>query len=500
MHFFTDLTTLKSQVVTNHSFGPINSGTVSTPVFNKQFDISATFKVDVDGKVYACQNGMMIVQKNSSGSNWVNLIIKPDSGLDIIFQSVKYYVLRGVRKDSLIASGAIIPASATNKTDFISNFWVNQGSLPIPGVGALGFSEDPLLDPVMLEAIYNNNVADLSAVPVSEGEWIGNVKQDDMISFEIITNSDNLTLDVAYLRKQKHIVDVSSILALPSTPESDFSLKAAREQVLSYIDPAAFYGMHFDFTVTLGIAKTPKTGALIYTELLSKFATKNRIYIDVRSEKGYSYNYYSNYDDGSGNRMKIKPGGTSTYDETPGSIHDWPIYFTDVSIQTVSKAVFDIQLRNNDNKAPLLLIENGKLRGSQKSPIMLDHDFLFPGNTSTAAWSVDITLEVPNHFNGTAHENIASYLFLQYFREVNNSTVNTVFKNVQNWNSNFGAIDLPELPFATTFKHIKNQRRTYSKGGDFRYIAETGAYYDTNNVVLYGQLAFSSKESTNVYL
>ena len=67
------------------------------------------------------------------------------------------------------------------------------------------------------------------------------------------------------------------------------------------IDPAAFYGMHHDINGGIeyrnnsGNKQKADTKALIYEHILNPYLTKNTIYLDIRNENGYSYNYYDNY-------------------------------------------------------------------------------------------------------------------------------------------------------------------------------------------------------------
>ena len=60
------------------------------------------------------------------------------------------------------------------------------------------------------------------------------------------------------------------------------------------MDPAAFYAMHFDGTVRRKPSGT-WTAQAIVSNVVDTFATKHKVYIDIRNENGNSYNFYGNY-------------------------------------------------------------------------------------------------------------------------------------------------------------------------------------------------------------
>src|SRR5699024_4842655 len=189
--------------------------------------VSATLNVTSKAKIFACQDAMMIVQPyvdetGNVNNNLVNVILKPNQGLVIPFNPVKYYIYRGVEKTSFIQGSDIVPNSNTNKTEFITKFWqrweqykidTNQPSISNPTPQNFGFDLS-LTDGILLEEIYNseesNNsvINDLQAIKVTEGEWIGNILTTNKFSFEVITDTDHLVLDLEYAKKSKHIIDL----------------------------------------------------------------------------------------------------------------------------------------------------------------------------------------------------------------------------------------------------------------------------------------------------
>jgi len=288
MHFFIDHNSLPNPIDT--------FGIDSNNPMNK-FNITSRFQ-PAQAKAFACQGSLMIVQKSTVHDSLVNIILKPIEGLRVPFNSVKYFVYRGVRKDSFI-DGTTITPKAVNNTETIARLWetwenFNAGSnqpLAEPTPQSFGY-DNSLADSLNIENIYDNS-QEVRALFVQEGEWIGNFGNEYPIGFEIVTENDKITIDLAYLRAEKFSIDVTGL--------TDLALKAKREQVLSFIDPAAFFGLHYDVGVRISTyngnekVTTNQRRDELYSLLLSKFATKNTVYLDIRSELGYSYNFYENY-------------------------------------------------------------------------------------------------------------------------------------------------------------------------------------------------------------
>lgn len=297
MHFFiqTDNNNINTQVI------PDSFGMDSTDPTNK-FNITSRFQLTGQTKAFACQKGLIIVQQSSVDSTLVNIILKPIEGLQIPFNSVKYFVYRGLLKSSFISETVITPQASSN-SELIARFWddwnsyktnTNQPTMTDPTPESFGY-DDSLTGTLKIENIYDNSQTDVRALFVKEGEYIGDFGNIGKVGFEIITAYDNLSLDLNFLRAEAFQIDVTGLTGL--------ELQAKREQILSFIDPAAFFGLHYDIGVNITLYSgdnklvQKKKQDDLYTLLLNKFATKNRVYLDIRSEHGYSYNFYQNYKD-----------------------------------------------------------------------------------------------------------------------------------------------------------------------------------------------------------
>ncbi|MFT6442722.1 MAG: hypothetical protein ACJASQ_002341 [Crocinitomicaceae bacterium] len=498
MHFFTELTVPSQASTTSLPFGPMAGLEETTYVTSSHFDLAATGPL----KIFACQSGMMFIQE-SSFPDIVNVIIKPSDGLEIAYTGVKYYVYRGVRKDSFI-DGSAITAAGGSKSDFINDFWANDTAsknalgiplLPAPTPVKIGL--DPILaGTVNVEDIFNNSQTDARAVKVKEGDWIGKFSDAYPALFEIITDTDNIVVDLDSLR------DTSFQLApLNSGPSSQdqFDDQIAREEVLAFIDPAAFYGMHYDVGVGVSGTSTIKKEEDLYNDILSLFATKNRVYFDIRGEQGYSYNFYKNYGDINDNLIQIKDQTTSLFVDNEYFTHKWPIYYTDTELGQGKFSKVEIKLRVDDNIEPLLFVRDKSLIRKLIRPNFIDAKKLLDG--SNTDWTKEIKLRFQNMDLGASKVNVARHIQLQYFIQDFSqvSTSDVVFP----YDSNdllFANFDLPSSAGASdVFQHTQSSKHTLISGEKFSYVARPGVYSNSNEVVFYAQPEFSYKHSRENY-
>jgi hypothetical protein len=509
MHYFIDHSQLPTQNSVD-TFGPDNSNPTN------KFNITSRFQLTGQAKAFACQDGMMIVQQSSVNESLVNIILKPIGGLKIPFNSVKYFVYRGLSKDSLIVGTGIKPKSQAPENSLLQRFWKDVDSWNAhlapsnqtsPTPKSLGY-DNSLLGTLDIEKIFDNSQIDTRAIFVKEGEWIADFAFQDSygnpvkIGFEIIMETDSLTLDLNYLRASNYQIEI--------TTESDLELRAKRDLILSYIDPAAFFGLHYDAGINIsvfnGSTKTlvNKKQSDLYILLLGKFATKNRVYLDIRSEKGYSYNFYQNYN-GSGNNIKI---GNSTIAPTEQiyNYNAWPIVIIDIPITTTaSNNDIKINLCINDNTKPILFFQNKKLLGEKNNVVFINEKQIL--NETATDWSKDLNFFFPNTGTGSSKDNVAYYIKLSYFRqEYNSASPNTVLKNVNYFDSAFCPIDLTNLADSNyLFKQVHNSDLNFVRGqlpnisNEFGYVADTGAYWDNSRIVFYSQAIFQNKRTGEFY-
>lgn len=472
MHYFIDHNQLPTQDIAD-SYGAVGINASNT------FNVTSKFLLVQPAKAFACQDGLMIVQQSTVDNLLVNIIIKPTKGLSIPFNNVKYYVYRGILKDSFIDGTAIKAETLAPENSFLKRVWAdiasfktntNQPNLPNPSPKIFGF-DDAIANMVNVAQLYDNSQADTRAIYVKEGEWIGNFGI-TQIGFEIILETKhfnvadfNNQLDLYYLRKANHSIDVTGL--------AGFDKRAKQELILTYIDPCAFFGMHYHTGVAISVFNatsktlvTKKTTEL-YTLLLEKFATKNRVYLDIRSEKGYSYNFYQNYIALNNNNIRIGNSTTATVEHNY-NLNGWPIYYIDEALTTPNNQNdVKINLCINDNIKPILFFENKDLLGVDNNTCFINENSLLNGTATD--WSKDISLHFPNTGTEPSKNNVAYCIKLYYFRQAYNpSSPNTVLKNENYFDNVFAPIDLPQMANINyTFSNVTNPNLNYLKAMSF---------------------------------
>lgn len=223
----------------------------------------------------------------------------------------------------------------------------------------------------------------------------------------------------------------------------------------------------------------------LYTEIIEVFNTKNRLYIDIRSEKGYSYNFYQNYDDPSnpGKNIQIKDKAASNFTIDPyNKFFDWPIYYTELS---TSSGQFEIRLRTDENTSPLLYIQNAKAFKRKKNPrSFLRKAELIP--LSNTGWTKSIKLK---SYQGGSHFS-ANYLQLYYFRQDSPSAGNTTTPKIEDDSDTFfGDIRLVPLGISLpTLSVGRSPRLQLIKDNKFSYVAYPELYRDTQSVIFITRL------------
>jgi hypothetical protein len=537
MHFFSEPGKLIQQIPADR-YGADNAAP-STPSTTK-YNVTSLFELPNDGyaKAVACENGMMIVQQSAAHIDLVNVILRPWSS-----GKAGYYIYRNIRKASLIdtsnSNGVNIAPKSSSNSEFISLLYgenPNQNSLTS---NLIGFDNNALDGGINVEEVFDGSKPLALPRIVNEGEWFGDfTKSGDVpvavkIGFEVILEPDKIKIDLAFVRGAKTVIDIDD---LPDTPVPTlFEVRAKREEILAFVDPAAFFGsftstgsgIAYSKYVTENSGKITKTtprarGVDIYTILLPAFITKNRVYLDVRNEKGYSYNFYQNYKDT--NNLNIKIGHSNVNPVAQAyKTSEWPIIFIDdaqtqsavttpptIPVGLTSPANWNnirINLRIDDNTRPLLFNPGdvNYIARNSTTPNIVDnrnktkfisHGYLIPDPFED--WTKEIMLFFPNAGgNSNPKQNIANHLKLYYFRHKYNPVKpnpDTVFENERYFDSAFCPISLPGF-LTSGKKSISNRVLNYVRDdsqtdgtGNFGYVATNGVHWNTERVLFYSTM------------
>ncbi|MEL6534300.1 MAG: hypothetical protein AAFQ98_02750 [Bacteroidota bacterium] len=377
--FFTEIDKIDGNQTALDAYGPDNGSGVG-PVYNPspttKWHATSKFQVTEKARAFACVNGNLMVQQSAADPSLVNLIIKPAFNVDNI--DVAYFIYRGIEKAGILRPTGmsnpflgdiheIIPYSDGVNT-LVRNYWLSDdvhnptdGDPSVIGYGAAPEDNDSLI------GVLNNTHSDLKSVFVAAGTWIGDfVDSNSLVTgFEVVTKTNDFAPTFGYLRKAEHTIEVTT--GLTASQEA-----ARRESILSFMDPAAFYGRLFgrgvkywttnaDGTRTRETTNTSVNSThYLYSKLIEWFHTSNRVYIDIRGDLGHSYNAYGNYHSGQENDIQYHYG-TSVPTSHPYATQSWPLLYFDAAQTTNSTHnQFRLRLRIDDNSEPLFYLPNVK--------------------------------------------------------------------------------------------------------------------------------------------
>lgn len=251
IYFFTDVDLLNDQTA-DQAFG-VKSET--------KFHLTSSFIIDKDKNAcaYAIMSGSALFLEQVNDNNKVNVILKPLIS-PRIKMPVKYIVYRGLKKTDDIVCAKV------NETDIVDKYFYPCN--------------------------YNTENGMLA---VDAGCVLGTFEKNSECGLEIILENSDLEFTI-----EKALLPNWS-LEVPN--EDTLQNRWKREQIRHFVDPAAFYGLHCEIqggiyynskedTTTNNKLSHTNNAAEVYGSVLSKFQTKNTVYLDIRNEDGYSYDYY----------------------------------------------------------------------------------------------------------------------------------------------------------------------------------------------------------------
>ena len=200
----------------------------------------------MQGKAFAPIKSQLFIQQSTTGANVVNAVLKPRKAVKAHSVPIKYIIIRGLDKNSFIIKDnsnkdIIVPSSGGS--ELIQKFWVDfndaQSKFPTknltPDVRMLGFDNNTIADTESIRSIFMGG-HDVRAISVEEGMWIGNFVGTPSVKagIDIVLADNNYIPSLSLARTGNHIIDIDTA--------TGFEEKKIREQVLAFIDAAAFYG------------------------------------------------------------------------------------------------------------------------------------------------------------------------------------------------------------------------------------------------------------------
>ncbi|MBS1914044.1 MAG: S8 family serine peptidase [Bacteroidetes bacterium] len=520
----SDLDVVDPNAPSLYTFADMGGLTQTTPFgpeSDKVFRVTSSFNVAAGTKAYAVTAGEVMVQRvwtaDSDAGGYqdavVNLILKPFDAPRVGSRAVKYFVYRGIRLGDLLTSkdDPTHVRDEAGGSEFIAALYhyqlARRNAFLATAYGQAHQAEAPPL--TLTSDILGWDVAVASAtaldpmffgsdtapqLPIAAaGMQLGEFTQGTECGFEVVLEANASVHTYEFARRPFTRIDVSADAA------KSLALRHHREEVLRYLDPAAYYGQQYSIGVYAksGGTKTLKKEDALYTDVLAPFTTRNTIYIDIRNETDASFNFYANYAiNGSHLMYGIKPGKKTMSPKSYGT-KGWPLMILKRTQADRAVDKIYLALSMNGNKVPALYIECG----APATPVD-GTAFVIGGKlyNDGAQWTKEVGFTIRQHAaGGGAKEDVAGIILLAYGRRVDSTKLwpahSTVLKFEQYTDNVFGPVNAL-VPWHTDPANVKtkwvrlNDLR-FVDGTDndpllgFGSVAERGAAFQPSQVVFF---------------
>jgi hypothetical protein len=434
-HFFTNTASLLAQSMAQQ-YGPV-PGSETT-----HFQVTSLLSSSTQQTAYAVCAGKIFAQE--SGGR-INLVLKPSAQPSGLTAAVKYYIYKGLTRDSLVDSANANLIAPSVKSDLTLTIHISQlmrntaldaltGAQPgttttLPPINAVGLhltaaaaAPNTLPDGDFVDDVFER-LDDDEFPSVSGGATLGQFDLSNF-GFEVIFDSVGDGPKIQSLRSPATIITAGNA---GSTDVDQFRDDARREEILNYMDPCAFYGAFFFDGV--GVRQNPGDSvktldrSLLYNTVLAIFRTANTVYLDVRNEHNHSFNFYRNYTTVPGSWAEIHiryDGGTDNVLDY--HFQEWPIIaiptgaFTNTNARKPSTV--SLNLPRGDNNAPIVLRTQGYFFSGFRRMTLRRPDvseIFRPVIFQPDDFTVAIAFSVPKLPNNTT---VPSYIGIRYLKRI----------------------------------------------------------------------------------
>lgn len=307
--FFTDPELLTTQTP-GQAFGP----SPTTTAGKNQFRVTDLHSSTTSAPVVAICDGLVCAQKDGQGT--LTLILKPARRPPFDFPAISYFLYKGVDPDSILTSdGEHIETSSlqlaeNDLANAINTAWKlpannNTGE---PTKACLGLHLTSSDYPVVadrpkfasdqpLDRLFYEGDPDIQLPLVQPGWRLGDFSS--TFGLEIVVERIRSRPMIALARTRDTMIEVD-VLPSGADESAAFLHWDAKEHVLDFVDPCAFWGSFFASTLrawdTVDDELYNVSGEDVYTDVVDgtegNFFNRNRAYLDIRNEHGCSINYY----------------------------------------------------------------------------------------------------------------------------------------------------------------------------------------------------------------
>jgi|GEM_PF-5655653 len=460
-HFFTGIDIIENQVPAE-AFGPV-PGNVNT-----HFLVTSLHKRITGGtenpKAFAICDGTVVVREvPGSSPAQLTMIVKPTQKLPVELPRIKFIIYRGILKSSLIknASGNDVILENTDADANDLTMRMQQSHLDRGGAGqlvddAIQAYDTPLppgtVGDVKLFRSFNaqDGVVDPNldrpnqAPDIKSGEYIAQFHPGGF-GIEIIMENVGFEPDINYAEQLSHVVQAP---AAGATQKSAWQHWEKKEEILNFIDPCAFFGSLPDENVK--VKKNNNTyisgDTNIYEHILEGrsatntplqlFQNRNKVYLDIRNNLNYSYDYFRDYLHGGGTPWDIRLAfDSSTALNSFAQVeyrnyqsYNWPLLtLTTAQLILPSDPNADESLiclsfpkggdfDADENEAPIFFLSFGEFK--RKKFLEKKKSFVYPKFAGLASTYTDsINLKLSNYVSAGSSVPISRYILAKYLKQ-----------------------------------------------------------------------------------
>lgn len=510
IYFFTDIDLLSAQQA-SQAYGP--QGTASGKDI---YQFTSRHTATGNPKAYAVCKGKLLVQKTSSPL-LVNIILKPEVQAENN-PPIRYYIYRGIKASSLLSGDNVAADTNTLTKSIQDTVKAKFGATAVAAKESLGITlhtestaTGDYKDTDPLENAFYMPHNDFELWTVDGGWYIGDFEPTGF-GFEVLQDVVGFQPSFAVARAAVNQLAVSSLVG-SETNAQVFSHWHDKEEILHYMDPAAFYGnMYYQKLYTHASSASIDTTTLlpsfdakkeddIYAQVLAgtsgtNFYNKNVVYLDIRNELNYSIDYFNNY----GRSIRLSFADDNTEPSTDYTYYQsvWPLFALPVATVQADLTYIKLALPIGDNTLPLAYVAVGK----HKQGLI---DRIKHGKRRFAELEVNATstyttnslmITTPNYKTGVKPR-VCSYVKVKYLKRFNlemEAPVSSgkVLRASHRMDLLFQPLDM-RLPFSgdEKLKVIVYDNDFYIDAQDdygLDYIAKAGIARDSSNYTFFASI------------
>lgn len=297
INFFTDKNSIPNVQLSGDAFGEI-------PDENgfERYNLENRFVLAADAPAFSITQSVVLAIENQQNSSFINMALMPlnsfTAGLPVLI-----FIYRGLRKSALLNGNDIKEEDSTwasnNILKIIKNNQdkINQklGTSEIAQFTSLGLQFGSLPNDTYIESLFFDNTDDFHPIIVPSGCQIGKFQGGaTKAGIEILLDRVGYEPQLAILKADKNVFSIEKLILDGLTDKEKlrkrFINRTLKEEILNHVDITAFYGSCRNQEINVVGLENDNT-------FLEKFYNKNSVYIDIRDEKGFSYNHFFKFND-----------------------------------------------------------------------------------------------------------------------------------------------------------------------------------------------------------